>query len=91
MTSIGFEIFGGHVLEPHEVWPDGDMPENPTADDVLAVFKRDGGGWRALRDWELSVEIKIYVETPNPNYNGDNVLFGDPPPRTLRTTASTTT
>ncbi len=33
-----FSVQVDHILSVDEIWPDGDAPENPTAEDVKSVF-----------------------------------------------------
>jgi hypothetical protein len=53
-----FDIeWGGEAsLSVQEIWPDGDAPENPTRDDVIAVMQKSGSLRRLLCDWNLDVE-----------------------------------
>jgi hypothetical protein len=37
------------------IWPDGDAPENPTADDVRELIEDEGGIVRVIDDWNLAV------------------------------------
>lgn len=36
------------------IWPDGDAPENPTADDVRELIDDHGGIVRVIEDWNLA-------------------------------------
>lgn len=45
------------VLSVEEIWPDGDAPENPTAQDVVDRMK--GGSIKVLRDWNLVASIEV--------------------------------
>lgn len=36
-----------------EVWPDGDAPENPTTENVIAVLLRAGSFVDFVREWTL--------------------------------------
>lgn len=36
-----------------EVWPDGDAPAEPTADDVREVIRKSGGVVRFIEEWTL--------------------------------------
>lgn len=51
--SIRFETEA--TLTVDEIWPDGDAPENPTAEDVRAVFLEScrNDVLRGLEDWDL--------------------------------------
>lgn len=48
--EITYEIC--EVLGVDAIWPDGDAPENPTADDVRALLE-DGPVIRNLREWNM--------------------------------------
>lgn len=54
----GFHLeWGGEAyLTLDEIWPDGNAPENPTREDVIAVMQRSGSLGRLLQDWNLEVE-----------------------------------
>jgi hypothetical protein len=41
------------TLDETQIWPDMDGPEDPTANDVLAVIDDCGGAREVLRDWSL--------------------------------------
>ena len=51
-----------------EVWPDGNAPENPTADDVLAIFLKDPYDvHHTCKDWGLEVRKEdVYVTMYDP-------------------------
>jgi hypothetical protein len=58
-------------LAVEQLWPDGDAPANPTAQDVERLISRCGGWQRVLRSWNLDEE------------EGDGHVLevgGDPPP-----------
>ena len=61
-----FEVwFGGTVdLSEHEIWPNGDGPEDPTVEDVidLMTVESDGDILSLLGSWGLVDHLKIYVE-----------------------------
>lgn len=50
-------ISGEAELDIEQIWPDGDAPESPTAADVLAVLRKDGGAFspveRIIGEWSL--------------------------------------
>lgn len=58
-TSFSISIAIEHSLEVDEVWPDGDAPDNPTAEDVKRALFRNKVNpsasevKRALEDWDL--------------------------------------
>lgn len=53
LFSFRFEI--EETLSVKDIWPDGDAPENPTADDVRKVFMNScrGNVIRGMEDWGL--------------------------------------
>jgi hypothetical protein len=54
-----FEVQTRHILTVDEVWPDGDAPENPTADDALKVFLKYHSYDIAegMRDWNIDPTV----------------------------------
>lgn len=49
--------WGGEAdLLIEEIWPDGDAPENPTRDDVIAVMQKSRSVSRLCSDWNLKIE-----------------------------------
>lgn len=49
--------WGGEAdLTVDEVWPDGDAPEHPAADDVIAVMRKSGSVSRLVGDWNLDTQ-----------------------------------
>lgn len=54
--SFYVEWGGTADLSVDEIWPDGNAPENPTRDDVIAVMQQSGSVARLCRDWSLEVE-----------------------------------
>ena len=55
--SFHFDLDLSVTLDLDEIWPDGDAPENPTVEDVWAVFCPDRKSrmalQRACEDWDL--------------------------------------
>lgn len=54
------------TLGIEELWPDGDAPENPTAEDVQLLIEDCGGAEMIIRDWNLEVEVDVYELPPSP-------------------------
>lgn len=83
-TTITIAIEAFHDLTVEQVWPDGDAPDAPTADDVMALLQRHGL-WHGLRDWSLGFEVTITVNAPNPTYTQAEALLPElaPPPRLI--------
>lgn len=57
-ANANFSIsFPDVELAPEEIWPDGNAPENPTAEDVVAQMRKHCGGvGRLLPEWNLTPE-----------------------------------
>ena len=56
-----FETASSTTLDLDAIWPDGDAPENPTAEDVAKVIAACGGLRAVLRDWDLDDEITLTI------------------------------
>jgi hypothetical protein len=79
--SIGISIETHIDMTAAEFWPDG-PPENWTIDDAVAVIQGYGSVYRWLSEWDIhEFDVDITVTRPNPAWNGDHVLFGEPPKR----------
>lgn len=59
MKKFSFKISGYYVLTEDEVWPDGDGPENPTAEDVLDLIDKLGGAEEVIWDWNLEPNLEV--------------------------------
>ncbi len=86
MTRITISVSGDFDLAVDEVWPDGDAPEVITAEAVAELMREQGVKSRVLSDWCLinDLQVSVYADAPNPKADQDAVLFGDPPPKRLR-------
>lgn len=51
-----FEWGGSDSLSVAEIWPDGDAPENPTIEDVLAEVRKAGSLRRLAQEWNLDIQ-----------------------------------
>ena len=91
-TSIHVSADMEWDAEIAELWPDGDAPDVITADAIVELIETSGGVRRVLRDWNLidALELHVVVRQPNPAWKGDDVLFGEPPPRELFSSARAT-
>lgn len=68
--------FEGSVpLTVEQVWPDGDAPENPTADDVVDVMRTYGRPTRVIEDWCLD-DLRIGVRRVRPADPGEYAEHG---------------
>ena len=47
---------GSDDLTAAEIWPDGDAPENPTVDDVIAEMRKSGSLSRLASDWNFDLQ-----------------------------------
>ena len=81
-TNISFVVELDAVLTPEEVFPDG-IPEEWGLADVVAAVKECRSVLRWMDDWNMRPSLRVVVDKPNPAWSGDDVLFGDPPPRRL--------
>lgn len=81
-VTISIEISGTFDLTPEQVWPDG-VPEEWTIADVVAAVKTARSVNRLIDDWCMTPSVDVTVMRTNPAWNGDEVLFGKPPPRIL--------
>lgn len=53
MATFNIRFDADWTLDTEDIWPDGDAPENPTAEDVRRVIRECGGIVRVMREWEL--------------------------------------
>lgn len=71
--EIELSIVASFTLTVDQVWPDGDWPENPTAEDVLEVMKSDASTpARLLSEWDLDygLGMDVVVGTTSAYWNG---------------------
>lgn len=54
-------ITSTNTLSVSALWPDGDAPADPTAEDVLALIEECGGASSVLRDWDLDTKLRVDV------------------------------
>lgn len=59
-------IIVDETLGIDQLWPDGDAPENPTAEDVICLIEECGGAVEIIRDWNLQVDLDVYELPPSP-------------------------
>lgn len=62
MRSWTITIEAEEPINVDEVWPDGDAPSDPTAEDVAKVMRQHGPKMRTLHDWMLDVGIVVKVD-----------------------------
>lgn len=61
-TLITISFSGDVILHADEVWPDGDFPDEVTAEAVAEVITRDHDGpAQLLRDWGMSQDVEVTV------------------------------
>lgn len=66
------------TLSADDLWPDGDMPENPTADDVRKLVRKAGGIVRVIDSWGLGGH-DFDVHEDSHNDPDSDPEFGDEP------------
>lgn len=66
--TFDFEVTGNWTLSIHQIWPDGDAPEDPTTEDVIERVAKYGNSARFSREW--CMEPSVYV-------NGHEAIRGD--------------
>lgn len=59
MKHFLFEWVGSETLSVTDIWPDGDAPENPTTEDVLAKIKSCGGIQDVIRNWNIGPWLEV--------------------------------
>lgn len=45
-------------LSVNEIWPDGDAPENPTVEDVIAKIKQSSE-FSFMSDWNFAQHVSV--------------------------------
>lgn len=50
---FNIEISGSCSMKVSSIWPDGDAPENPTAEDVIKAMENFGNPYDVLAEWSL--------------------------------------
>ena len=48
------------TLSENDIWPDGDAPENPTAEQVAALIRKEGGFPKIIDEWNLDDGFNKY-------------------------------
>ena len=75
-TEFLIEFRGDVILTTEDIWPDGDAPENPNAEDVRRVMRGSGSKMYVLSDWNLLDDLHVTVdesevwECPGPTRKG---------------------
>lgn len=41
------------TLDEADIWPDGDGPDKPTAEQVAALIRKEGGFPKVIDEWNL--------------------------------------
>jgi len=57
--KFAVDIDGAVTLTVEEVWPDGDAPDNPTAEDVAKRMRGCGSLKDVIYDWNLPATITV--------------------------------
>lgn len=62
MKKFRFTIISESVLTIDQIWPDGDAPENPTADDAARQFWSCGRDLFGIaQDWNFDQDANLDV------------------------------
>lgn len=62
MKTFNFTVDGAYSLTVDEIWPDGDAPENPSVQDVIAKVKSDCSSvYELIREWNLDQDLTVDV------------------------------
>jgi hypothetical protein len=73
---FSFSFSGDVVLTPEQIWPDGDGPAHPTADDVRALLDKLYGDNpypvpQIIHEWGLTDALQLDIDyQPWPTYEG---------------------
>ena len=59
MKTFTFSVTGDTKLTVDQIWPDGDAPTDPTADDVLDQLVACGTATGVIEDWNLDCEFVV--------------------------------
>lgn len=59
MKQFDIDIFFVYRISVDEVWPDGDAPPDPTAQDVIEVINNHGGPVQIITDWDLDADLNV--------------------------------
>lgn len=90
MTSVHIKIEPIRLTHA-QIWPEWDGEAVLTAADVVELIASEGGLASTIDAWNLrpGATVEVIIERENPAYAGDDVLFGEAPPKVLvtRTTA----
>ena len=62
VKTFEFTVTGFTVLEVSEIWPDGDAPEDPTVEDVLAMISKFGGSENFISECGLANGLTLTVD-----------------------------
>lgn len=81
MSTLRFHLsFTADVsFDLDQIWPDGDAPENPTAEDVARVVRAEGGVLAVLRDWGVEDHLELTISG-----DGTCATLSDRPRRPVR-------
>jgi hypothetical protein len=76
-----FNIEIDDTFEIEHLWPDGDAPENPTLDDVVALIQKCGGPDQVADDWNMLDGLSITVS----DATGSRTIVGPGQGRVINT------
>lgn len=61
---FSFEVRGSVSIGVDDIWPDGDAPENPTAEDVQREIAKSGDLCTAMLDWSIDDDFQLVAFGP---------------------------
>lgn len=61
MAKFALNIVGTIMMDGEDFWPEGEAPENPTVEDVLAMIQIAGGLRGVFLDWSLCDDVRLMV------------------------------
>lgn len=68
--SFYFGLDLSSSLTVAEIWPDGDAPENPTAEDVIARVQMYGSVDTFLHEWNMTYGARLTIDGQDAGLRG---------------------
>lgn len=63
------------TLTEAEIWPDGDAPAKPTAEDVARLIRKAGGFPKIIEEWNLDPKARTVGFSVSANVGSDPCNF----------------
>lgn len=58
-TYFSVQVYSSDELSVSEIWPDGNAPENPTAEDVMAEIRKSGSISCFISGWNVELFVEV--------------------------------